>query len=139
MQRKLRGFTLIELMVVLAIVGILLAIAVPAYSGQVRKTRRAEATARLQQIAVMQEKFRSENPGYTNLWARLGGDPDALPAGSNLRTFFDWAIVVVPAAPPVPAGYTVTATAVADQARDTGCTTLTITSAGARTPVACWK
>ena len=138
MKRHTRGFTLLELMVVVAIVGILLAIAVPGYNAQVRKTRRAEATARMQQIGVMEEKWRSENPGYTNNWTRLGGDPEADPS-SNLARFWTWTITLTAAAPGVPAAYTLTATAADDQASDTGCTTLTLTSAGGRTPTKCWK
>jgi type IV pilus assembly protein PilE len=138
MQRTNRGFTLIELMVVIAIVGIILAIAVPGYNAQVRKTRRAEAAARLQQIGVLEEKWRSENPGYTDVWARLGGDPEA-DATSNLARFWTWTVTLTAPAPGVPAAYSVTATATDDQASDTGCTALTINSAGARTPTQCWK
>ena len=132
MARRVPGCTLIELMIVLAVGGIFLAIAVPSYNSQVRKTRRAEATARLQQIAVLQEKFRSENPGYTTDWDLLGGDPES-PADGNLARFYNWAITDTPAA------YTVTATAVGDQVADTGCATLRINNTTApRDPVSCW-
>jgi type IV pilus assembly protein PilE len=137
MAGRVRGFTLIELMIVLAVIGIILAIAVPSYNSQIRKTRRAEATARLQQIAVLEEKFRSENPGYTNAWARLGGDPE-VPADSNLAKFYNWAITLTAPAAGTPAAFTVTATAVGDQTADAGCGTLSISSPGTRTPASCW-
>jgi type IV pilus assembly protein PilE len=139
MRGNVTGFTLIELMIVLAVMAIILAIAIPSYNDYVRRSRRTEAVARMQDIAVFQEKFRSENPGYTNAWANLGGDPDA--AGQNAGTHYNWAVAV--AAGP-PATYTITATAQGGQADDkaqgVSCTPLTLTNAGVKGPnEACWR
>lgn len=59
-----KGFTLIELMIVVTIVGILAAIAYPSYQNQVRQTRRTDAQIALNEIANLQEKFYSNCSGY---------------------------------------------------------------------------
>lgn len=64
-DKHLSGFSLIELMVVVAIVGILAAIAFPSYQDSVRKSRRADAKAVLQQAAQWMERFYTENNAYT--------------------------------------------------------------------------
>lgn len=76
------GFTLIELMVVVAIVAILASIAVPAYNEQVRKTRRTTATGELMSIAQQLERFNTANGGT---YVQTAGDPTATPptADSN--------------------------------------------------------
>lgn len=69
---KNRGFTLIELMVVVAIVAILAAIAIPSFTEQVRKSRRTEAMNGLSDLQLRQEKWRSYKTTYGTL-ADLGG------------------------------------------------------------------
>lgn len=60
-----KGFTLIELMVVVAIVAILAAVAYPSYQDSVIKTKRAEARAALMQIMQQQERLYSQNNAYS--------------------------------------------------------------------------
>lgn len=64
---KQTGFTLMELMIVVAIVGILAAVAYPAYQDQAMKTRRSEGTSELTRIMDMQERFYANQfpPTYT--------------------------------------------------------------------------
>ena len=64
---KQRGFTLIELMITVAVVAILAAIALPSYQEQVRKSRRSEAISTLGELQLRQERWRANNPSYGTL------------------------------------------------------------------------
>lgn len=75
-RRHARGFTLIELMIVVAIVGILAAIAYPAYTDSVRKGRRAEARAALMNLLQQQERYMTQNSSYETFAV---GTPGVLP------------------------------------------------------------
>jgi len=61
-----KGFTLVEMMMVLAVLSIILAIAIPSYRQHVQKTNRTEATTGLLAIAAAQEKFYVKNNTYTD-------------------------------------------------------------------------
>ncbi|MBE0617913.1 MAG: prepilin-type N-terminal cleavage/methylation domain-containing protein, partial [Proteobacteria bacterium] len=88
---KKNGFTLVELMIVVAILGILAAIAVPMYRGYVTTAKRAEAKSNLETIRLLQEQYYADHREYvegvyevgtTTLQANLPGfqpgDPAAL-------------------------------------------------------------
>jgi len=61
-----RGFTLIELMIVVAVIAILAVIAVSSYKEQVHKSRRASAYNDIAQLQLQLERWRAENPSYAN-------------------------------------------------------------------------
>lgn len=61
-----RGFTLIELMITVAIIGILASIALPAYSDYVRRGKISEATATLSDLRVRQEQYYQDNRTYVS-------------------------------------------------------------------------
>jgi len=69
------GFTLMELMITVAIIGIIAAVAIPSYFGYVTRTRRADAVTALQTVALYQEKNMAENGQYDtidNIEANVG-------------------------------------------------------------------
>lgn len=88
-RRKEQGFTLIELMIVVAIVGILAAIAIPNFVGMQKRAKTTEAKSNLGEIWTLQEAYRAENDTYvapsgaiapgtldgTTGWAELGFYP----------------------------------------------------------------
>ena len=63
-MKKLRGFSLLELMIVVAIVGIIAAFAYPSYLEQVRKTRRADCSGALAGMGNAMERFFTVNSTY---------------------------------------------------------------------------
>jgi type IV pilus assembly protein PilE len=119
MGRSVRGFTLIELVIVLVVVAILAAVAFPGYQNQMRASRRAEAREALMRIQAAQERWRSSNVAYAGTLAALS--QPATSADGN------YALAVTGASA---TGYTATATAQAKQAADSVCGAITVTVAG---------
>lgn len=116
------GFTLIELMIVVAVIAILAAIAYPSYQEQVRKSRRAQAKADLVEYAQVAERYFTANNTYTGF---------TLPATKSPReaaapTFYTLNANVAART------FTMTATAAGAQASDR-CGNLAITNTGVKT------
>lgn len=63
-KNKLLGFTLIELMIVVAVIGILLAVAIPSYQDSIRKGRRAEGRTALTELLQQQERYMTQTNTY---------------------------------------------------------------------------
>lgn len=78
------GFTLIELMIVVAIIAILAAIAYPSYQESVRKGRRAEARAALAELIQQQERYMTQNNTYKEFSAGATGEPFKTFVGNSL-------------------------------------------------------
>jgi prepilin-type N-terminal cleavage/methylation domain-containing protein len=74
MMRKNEGFTLIELMIVIAIIGILAAIAIPQFSAYRMRSYNAGANADLRNAATAQEAYYVDSMTYTNALADLTGN-----------------------------------------------------------------
>ena len=80
-SHAVRGWSLAELMVVVAIVGILIALAIPSYQQQQRKVRRSDARAALQQLQFDQVRYRGQHERFASDIAELGWSSDRSPQG----------------------------------------------------------
>lgn len=116
-----RGFTLIELMIVVAVVGILAAIAYPSYTDSVRKARRSDGTAALMNAAQRMEVYYAREATYTSILA------DANITANSEEGYFGLSIFAADAG-----SYTLRATAVGSQLND-DIKGFQITSTGAKT------
>jgi type IV pilus assembly protein PilE len=84
-DKSSRGFTLIEIMIVVAIVAILAAVALPNYQDSVRKTRRGAAKACLNEVSQQMERFFTSNLRYTNADGTAPTAPLALACVNELN------------------------------------------------------
>jgi type IV pilus assembly protein PilE len=129
------GFSLIELMVVVAIATILFAIAVPSYMTFIRQSRRTEAKTAVLDLAGREERFLSTNPaGYTANPANLGYTAFGVPIGNGYYqlTVCSPATVACAPNPPAAPSYSILATPVAGQSQvnDAPCTSFSVDSTG---------
>ncbi len=81
---KNKGFTLIELMIVVAILGIISAIALPSYTEHMRKAKRSDAKVELLRVAQLQENFFVQNLSYAKSLKQLGFAVDSVSSAKGL-------------------------------------------------------
>ncbi len=123
------GFSLIELMVAVAIMAIVASLALPAYAQYLVRSNRVAAQAHLLDLALGQQQYRADSRAYAATLSELG---IATPAAVASR----YAIALLIDAGP-PAVFTITATPIAGSLQQ-GDAILTIDNAGTRTPAALW-
>lgn len=87
-RKKARGFTLIELMITVAIVGLLAAIAYPAYTDSVLKGRRAEGRTALMEMMQQQERYMTQTGSYMTFSAGATGANGTTRGGTNVQIPF---------------------------------------------------
>jgi type IV pilus assembly protein PilE len=126
-RRAVRGFTLIELMIVVAVVAILAAIAYPSYQDAVRKSRRGQAKADLLELAQNLERYHTVNNSYGTSTSTIPGWVAQSP-----RTGVAYYTISVPTQTANTFVLSAAPNAAGGQNRDT-CGTLTINQANVRT------
>lgn len=132
MKKENNGFTLIELMIAVAIIGILASIAYPAYTDYITEARRADAKAVMLDIQLSQERYRSYNSEYAGDITTL--DSEGLNV-TSANDFYDFTT-----ASSATVGYTVTANAKnGQQTADSECTPLYLDGANSLSPASCWN
>jgi type IV pilus assembly protein PilE len=134
---RMRGFTLIEVLIVVVVVAILVGIAIPSYQSSVQKTRRADAKEALLRIAAAQERFFFTNNRYGTL-ADLGLTTTT-GYGAKIdsqESFYEIMMVDCGAS----TCFSIEATPVGAQLKDTKCSKFTLNHIGVKTPSTndCW-
>jgi prepilin-type N-terminal cleavage/methylation domain len=135
---RARGFTLIELMITVAVIAILAAIAVPSYYQYILRSNRSAAESAMQEIASAQERYMVDSRQFAGALTTLGYTvPNTVSPSYSVSLVAVAASVSGGTSP----GYTITATPINGQTRDTTCGTLTLNGDGTKLPTTpnCWK
>lgn len=90
-----KGITLIELLIVVVIVGILAAIAIPMYTNYVQRARRSDAKTALEQVRAAQEMWRAEKGGYSTNLTELQTTMGA--PSTTISNYYTWSFTVLTA------------------------------------------
>jgi type IV pilus assembly protein PilE len=136
MKRNPSGFTLIELMIVVVIVGVLASIALPAYQDSVRKSRRANAISLMLDMQLNEEKYRANNPTYANSLTAMG----LTSAYVTDKVSASYYTITIAASTNT---YSIAANAVGNQANDKqngeSCASISIDQSNTKLPATCWR
>jgi len=143
---KRKGFTLVELMVVVLIVAVLLTVALPSYQQQVRKTRRSLGKAELLEVMARQEQFFLNHRQYAGVLTDLGypASPYAIDTDGNDGPTAATDRIYLIDISTLPNSFTLYAIPQLSQSGDRLCGTLSLTSIGLRaatgngSPAECW-
>jgi len=122
-----RGVTLMELMIVVVVIAILAAMAIPGYDTFVQRSKRSDAREALADFASRQEQFFLDNKTYASAVSDLG---------RSATTAKGYYTISIPSASTT--AYSIRATAQGHQAKDTACQTMNLTSSREKTPTDCW-
>ena len=109
-MHRSRGFTIVEILIAVAIIGILAAIALPSYQKQIQKSNRAAAQAVMLDAANKQQIYLSQARTYASSLSELGITPSA-----DVAKVYDFTVTPVAGPPPT---FTIRATPKGNQATD---------------------
>ena len=130
----LKGFTLIELMVVVVVIGLLAAIGIPSYTAYVTKSYRTEAMTTLLKAQAIVEEYRAQN---NNVYPNTANLPASVSTALQATAHYTYAYSSA-----ANSSYQITATAKGSQANDqennVPCNVLTVDNVGTKSPQACW-
>jgi type IV pilus assembly protein PilE len=141
---KVKGFTLIEMMIVVAIIAILAAIAYPSYTKYVYRVRRSDGQKFLMAIAAAEERYYTNFNKYTTSIVGTSSDGLGFPSATSEGGYYSVAITFG-STNDIKTSFKATATPIAPQDGDTSCPTLAIDNALSKTPLpgqqangSCW-
>jgi len=136
-MQRYKGVTLIELLIAIAIIGILSSVAYPSYVDFVQRSNRAEAQSELLKVANLQEQYFIDHRTYTADMEDLGlGADPYIPETSGSKNYSIDAVIADGGTT-----FVLTATAINAQAGDSSCAKFNVNEVGAKTATSsdCWE